>query len=218
MKPILFIIACLSIFTTLTAQDTTNATPKFYHHEILFTPVGTHFGTFLLSGINYAAGYRYHYSLRSAFRITQSISLTQWATSFRQTASDYNSFVSTQLGYQYALSKKPFHGLIFTDLLLISLQHSDKNAGYSTTKNGGYIFLDKDRKTLGFGAGGGIGAEYLIKNRIALLLTGELSGYYGNTTGVRLVDEVGNFIDTSYQANSFNTIGNIKLSVSYRFR
>ena len=218
MKPILIIIFYLSIFSGLTAQDTTSATPKFYHHEILFTPVGTHFGTFLLSGINYAVGYRYHYSLRSALRFTQTVSLTQWATSFRQTASDYNSFISTQLGYQYALSKKPLHGLIFTDLLLISLQHSDKSAGYSTTKNGGYIILDGERKTLGFGAGGGIGAEYLIKDRIALLLTGEISGYYGSTTGIRLVDEVGNSIDKPYQTNSFNSIGNIKMSVSYRFK
>ena len=218
MKPILIIIFCLSIFSGLTAQDTTTVTPKFYHHEILLTPTGTFMGTFFISGLSYAAGYRYHYSPRAAFRITQSMSSKGGTTSSTHTAYTYNSFQFIKLGYQYALSKKPFHALVYTDLLFLNTQLSTGSTSYPYNGIGGRSVTEYEGKSSGFGIGGGIGAEWLIKKRVALLLAIDLYSTYetskGNTT----------FTATNYstysesQTNGFGAFGDITLSVSYRFR
>lgn len=218
MKSIFSILFCLGIFTHLTAQNTATASLKFYHHEILFTPIGLLMGQVTLKNPNYAAGYRYHYNFRSALRLTHTNTIAEKLPVDAIMEYEYNSCQSIKLGYQYTLSKKPLHGLIFTDLLFINLQHRYNRTTVSLSNSMEYYGRFNEDKTFGVGAGIGGGVEWLIKDRIALLLAIDLSTYYGTARGSNATVEPNISTYKEYKNNVIGYVGDLTLSVSYRFK
>ncbi len=175
-------------------------------------------GLFYLGGGNYAVGYRYRSTFCSAFRITQSMSTKRAFFLNERLYYNYDHFQSIKLGYQYRLGKNPLHALIFTDLLFINTQHGDGMSNYDYPTTNTIQRTENISKKSGFGAGGGISIEWFVKKRIALLLTGDLYTHYGTTKSNSIIET---FTYTTYsesQTSGFDTMRDLTLSVSYRFR
>ncbi len=193
MKLILpFILAFITYF----AQAQTN----FHHHE-------------LLGGIGFSskhAGYRYHFSERWAIRST-------WhTTSFGNAygwGGEWFDMHTAKIGAQWTTSAAPFHALFSLDMAAPFLSRNAVNNHYYYAPPTVHTHSSKDNG-VGIGLCVGAGAEWLIKNRVALQLYTQFTYYNVNSQGIYSADG----IDTPYTKQYTKTHNDIlAVSVSYCF-
>jgi hypothetical protein len=186
---LLFVFTCLAYF----AQAQTHT----HRHEFLV-------GKGLLIADAHL-GYRYHFSDRLAVRV----SYYTWGSGYSGKGSSYLGVNMPKIGAQWATSGNPFHALLLADIALPFTKSESVNYQPYNTPS-----FKSNSKGTGVGIALGVGAEWIIKHRVALQLFTQPTFCNVWAQGTQTY----NGVEQSFQNQYPSMYGDIlSFSVGYRF-
>lgn len=193
--------ALLSLFFVLAAYFA-QAQTAFHRHEI----VG---GKGVLTS-DAQVGYRYHFTERWAARATLYASAGGFYTKSGHVS--YSTIIP-KIGVQWKTSSQPFHALLMADLAVPFMSKEISTGSYSYNPLISHSY-QSNIKGSGVGLSIGVGAEWLIKKRVALILFTQPTFCSIWEQGTHTNDGVESFYTQQYITTYGDILG---FSVSYRF-